>query len=71
MYEKRHCAGILRSKEMTDKFIKQKIKEINQTKAQVLANYNALCGAEQAYQEMLAELERTEKRTGCQEVKNE
>ena len=56
---------------MTDKFIKQKIKEINQTKARALANYNALCGAEQAYQEMLAELERTEKREGCQEVKNE
>ena len=56
---------------MTDKFIKQKIKEINQTKAQVLANYNALCGAEQAYQEMLAEFEKTEKRAGCQEVKNE
>lgn len=71
MYEKRHCAGILRSKEMTNNFIKQKIKEINQTKAQVLANYNALCGAEQAYQEMLAEFERVEKRNGKQEVKNE
>ena len=56
---------------MTDKFIKQKIKEINQTKAQVLANYNALCGAEQAYQEMLAELERSGEREGNQEVKNE
>lgn len=56
---------------MTNNFIKQKIKEINQTKAQVLANYNALCGAEQAYQEMLAEFERTEKREGKQEIKNE
>ena len=56
---------------MTNNFIKQKIKEINQTKAQVLANYNALCGAEQAYQEMLAEFEKTEKSEGCQEVKNE
>ena len=71
MYEKRHCAGILRSKEMTNNFIKQKIKEINQTKAQVLANYNALCGAEQAYQEMLAEFEKKEKSEDCQEVKNE
>ena len=56
---------------MTDKFIKQKIKEINQTKAQVLANYNALCGAEQAYKEILAELERTEKRDGKLEAQNE
>ena len=56
---------------MTNNFIKQKIKEINQTKAQVLANYNTLCGAEQAYQEMLAELERTEKREGKQEAQNE
>ena len=56
---------------MIDKFIKQKIKEINQTKAQVLANYNALCGAEQAYQEMLAEFERTEKRAGKKEAQNE
>ena len=56
---------------MTNNFIKQKIKEINQTKAQVLANYNALCGAEQAYKEMLAELERTEKREGKQEAQKE
>lgn len=56
---------------MTDNFIKQKIKEINQTKAQVLANYNALCGAEQAYQEMLAEFEKKEKSEDCQEAKNE
>lgn len=56
---------------MTKDFILKKISQVEKTKAQVLANYNALCGAEQAYNEMLAEFERTEKREGCQEVKNE
>lgn len=56
---------------MNDDFLKQKIAEIKQMKSQALANYNALCGAEQAYNEMLAEFERTEKREGKQEVKNE
>ena len=56
---------------MTKDFILEKISQVEKTKAQVLANYNALCGAEQAYNEMLAELERTEKRDGKQEVKNE
>ena len=59
---------------MTKDFILKKLSQVEKTKAQVLANYNALCGAEQAYNEMLAELERlerTEKREGKQEVKNE
>ena len=54
---------------MTKDFILKKLSQVEKTKAQALANYNALCGAEQAYQEMLAELERAEKREGCQEVK--
>ena len=56
---------------MTKKFILEKLSQVEKTKAQALANYNALCGAEQAYNEMLAEFERTEKREGKQEVKNE
>lgn len=56
---------------MKKDFILEKLSQVEKTKAQVLANYNALCGAEQAYQEMLAEFERVEKRNGKQEVKNE
>ena len=56
---------------MKKDFILEKLSQVEKTKAQVLANYNALCGAEQAYQEMLAELERTEKREGKQEAQNE
>ena len=56
---------------MTKDFILEKLSQVEKTKAQVLANYNALCGAEQAYREILAEFERTEKRAGKQEVKNE
>lgn len=70
---------------MTKNFLKTKIKEIEKSKInaekaledvmrehdRLISEHNALCGAEQAYQEMLAELERTEKREGCQEVKNE
>lgn len=56
---------------MKKDFILEKLSQVEKTKAQVLANYNALCGAEQAYQEMLTELERTEKRDGKQEIKNE
>ena len=40
---------------MLDKsFIEQKLKEIEKTKEQLVANLNALSGAEQAYREMLA-----------------
>lgn len=56
---------------MTKNFILEKLSQIEKTKAQVLANYNALCGAEQAYQEMLAEFEKKEKSEDCQEAKNE
>ena len=54
-------------------FAKRKIKEIQKAKInaqeamdelmserdRIVSEYNALCGAEQAYQEMLAELEKT------------
>lgn len=40
-------------------FINQKLSEIKKTREQLIANLNALAGAEQAYQEMLAELEKT------------
>ena len=43
---------------MTVQFLNKKITEIENLKAKALANYNALCGAEQAYKEMLAELEK-------------
>ena len=43
---------------MTVQFLKKKITEIENSKAKTLANYNALCGAEQAYKEMLVELEK-------------
>lgn len=56
---------------MTKDFILKKLSQVEKTKAQTLANYNALCGAEQAYNEMLAELEKKETRDDCQEVKNE
>ena len=41
-------------------FITQKLSEIKKTREQLVANLNALMGAEQAYQEMLAELEKGE-----------
>lgn len=44
---------------MTTEFISQKLSEIKKTREQLIANLNALAGAEQAYQEMLAELEKT------------
>lgn len=57
---------------MTNDFIKEKLKEIEKAKSnaeeaikdlaheheRIVAEHNALCGAEQAYKEMLAELER-------------
>ena len=44
---------------MTTEFISQKLSEIKKMREQLIANLNALTGAEQAYQEMLAELEKT------------
>lgn len=44
---------------MTTEFISQKLSEIKKMREQLVANLNALIGAEQAYQEMLAELEKT------------
>ena len=38
-------------------FIIQKLSEIKKTREQLVANLNALIGAEQAYNELLAELE--------------
>lgn len=46
---------------MLDKsFIEQKLKEIEKTKEQLVANLNALSGAEQAYREMLKACENDE-----------
>ena len=44
---------------MTTEFISQKLSEIKKMREKLIANLNALCGAEQADQEMLAELEKT------------
>lgn len=44
---------------MTTEFISQKLSKIKKTREQLIANLNGLMGAEQAYQEMLAELEKT------------
>lgn len=57
---------------MTNDFIKEKLKEIEKAKSnaeeaikdlthereRIVAEHNALCGAEQAYKEMLAEFEK-------------
>ena len=45
---------------MKTEFITQKLSEIKKSREQLIANLNALAGAEQAYQEMLAELEKEE-----------
>lgn len=45
---------------MTTEFINQKLSEIKKSREQLIANLNGLIGAEQAYQEMLAELEKKE-----------
>lgn len=39
---------------LSKSFIENKLKEIAKTKEQLVANLNALSGAEQAYREMLA-----------------
>lgn len=41
-------------------FIETKLKEIQRSREQLVANMNALTGAEQAYREMLAEVEKGE-----------
>ena len=45
---------------LSEKFIINKIAEIQKSKEQLVANINALSGAEQAYREMLAEYEKQE-----------
>lgn len=41
-------------------FINQKLSEIKKSREQLVANLNALIGAEQAYNELLAELDKGE-----------
>lgn len=45
---------------MTTEFISQKLSEIKKMREQLIANLNGIIGAEKAYQEMLAELEKTD-----------
>ena len=40
--------------------IKNKLKNLEQQKEQAIANVNAICGAEQVLQELLAEAEKEE-----------
>ena len=52
-------------------FIYQKLSEIKKSREQLVANLNALIGAEQAYQEMLDELVKLEKKETAELEKGE